>query len=79
MVRGGLAWVSDLDAGGCASGFRCSMADHAEARASAGVIAFKAFFECVLSEGFVVAGGCLPRERWMVPVHGEAWVMSVRA
>ena len=39
--------------------------------------AFKAFFECVLSEGFAVAWGCLLRKRWMVPVHGGAWVKRV--
>lgn len=37
------------------------------------VAAFKTF-ECVLSEGLAVAWGCLPLERWMVPVHGGAWV-----
>ena len=73
VVRDGLAWVSDLGAG-VARAALAPKADFAEAEVSAGVTAFKAFFECVLSEGFAVAWDCLLRLRWMVPVHGGAWV-----
>ena len=66
---GCLTWVSELRERRLAS-----RVDHAEARASADVIAFKAFLECVLSEGFAVAQGVCRGLRWMVPVHGGVWI-----
>ena len=68
----GLAWVSGLGVGACASGFWL------QGRTSCSV---QSVFECVLSEGFAVGRGLFAARgfgRWMVSVHGGVFGTRLR-